>query len=193
MRLLSAMTHNFPFESLPLLIIYSYGILVPYLLQQVTIPLISVREANNADLIHSGCTFLLLLTHLHFAPVGSDRRHIPGNGCIVKALEYCSDRSSINVGKPSKNLADLIAQEHHLDPSRCLFVGDRLDTDIRFGNENGMKFYLAMTGVTTAKTLIVLGQGSEQEPLPDFILPHEGMLIQMSDVSEPLFSDASFS
>jgi ribonucleotide monophosphatase NagD (HAD superfamily) len=80
-----------------------------------------------------------------------------------------------------------------LDPSRCLFVGDRLDTDIRFGNENGMKFYLAMTGVTTAKTLIGLGQGSEQEPLPDFILPHEGMLIQMSDVSEPLFSDASFS
>jgi ribonucleotide monophosphatase NagD (HAD superfamily) len=97
------------------------------------------------------------------------------------------------VGKPSKTLADLIAQEHHLDPSRCLFVGDRLDTDIRFGNENGMKFYLAMTGVTTAKTLIGLGQGSEQEPLPDFILPHEGMLIQMSDVSEPLFSDASFS
>jgi ribonucleotide monophosphatase NagD (HAD superfamily) len=112
-----------------------------------------------------------------FISVGSDGRHIPGNGCAVKALEYCSRRESINVGKPSKTLADLIQKEHGLDPARCLFVGDRLDTDIRFGNENGMKSLLVMSGVTTAKTLIELGEGSEEEPLPHFILPHVGMLI----------------
>lgn len=109
--------------------------------------------------------------------VGNDGRHIPGNGAAVKALEYCSRRESINVGKPSNTLAKLIAKEHGLDPKRCLFVGDRLDTDIRFGNENGMKSLLVMTGVTTAKTLEGLGGGSDEEPLPHFILPHVGMLI----------------
>ena len=117
------------------------------------------------------------LSHLHASSVGSDGRHIPGNGCAVKALEYCSRRKSINVGKSSKTLADLIANEHNLDPSRCLFVGDRLDTDIRFGNENGMKSLLVMTGVTTADILEALGEGNEEEPLPNFVLPYVGMMI----------------
>jgi phosphoglycolate/pyridoxal phosphate phosphatase family enzyme len=112
-----------------------------------------------------------------FDLVGSDGRHIPGNGCTVKALEHCSRRSAVNVGKPSSTLADLIADEHGLDPSRSLFVGDRLDTDIRFGNENGMKSLLVMTGVTTAQTMVDLGEGTEEEPLPHFILPYVGMLI----------------
>lgn len=106
-----------------------------------------------------------------FDLVGSDRRHIAGNGCTVKALEYCSKRKAICVGKPSSTLADLIAAEHGLDPSRALFVGDRLDTDILFGNANGMKSLLVMTGVTSAQTMIDLKQGTSEEPLPTFISP----------------------
>lgn len=128
-----------------------------------------------------------------------DRRHIAGNGCTVVALEYSSKRKSINVGKPSKELFELIRRkdydrddndtiEHNDnrikekkscfdDPSRCLFVGDRLDTDIRFGNDNGMKSLLVMTGVTTAETMENLGNGTEEEPLPDFIVPYVGMLV----------------
>lgn len=127
-----------------------------------------------------------------------DRRHIAGNGCTVVALEYSSKKKSINVGKPSKELFELIRRkdydrddndtiEHNDnrikekkscfdDPSRCLFVGDRLDTDIRFGNDNGMKSLLVMTGVTTAETMENLGNGTEEEPLPDFIVPYVGML-----------------
>jgi len=89
-------------------------------------------------------------------------RHIVGNGATVVALEYSSKRKAINVGKPSQELFDLIRQTDEEsvvatgqkplfgDPSRCLFVGDRLDTDIRFGRDNGMKSLLVMTGVTNA-------------------------------------------
>ena len=124
-------------------------------------------------------------------------RHIPGNGCVVKALEHCSRRKAINVGKPSQYLAQLIfsgtddsstvsnnddsgskPRMMTLDPSRSLFVGDRLDTDIRFGNENGMKSLLVLTGVTTAKTMIDLGEGTEEEPLPHFIAPYIGLLVK---------------
>jgi len=112
-----------------------------------------------------------------FDLVGSDRRHIAGNGCTVKALEYCSKRKAICVGKPSSTLADLIAEEHGLDPSRSLFVGDRLDTDILFGNANGMKSLLVMTGVTSAQTMIDLNDGTDEEPLPMYIAPSVEVLM----------------
>mmetsp|Transcript_1767 Transcript_1767/g.3854 ORF Transcript_1767/g.3854 Transcript_1767/m.3854 type:complete len:453 (-) Transcript_1767:83-1441(-) len=121
-------------------------------------------------------------------------RHIVGNGATVVALEYSSKRTATNVGKPSKELFETIRhndsnsiinsnngknQKDNLfdDPSRCLFVGDRLDTDIRFGKDNGMKTLLVMTGVTTAEIMEKLASGTEEEPLPDFIAPYVGMLV----------------
>ncbi len=108
--------------------------------------------------------------------VGSDARHLPGNGALVKAIEHCSQRTAINVGKPSKILAELLFEEHGLDPSRTLFVGDRLDTDVRFGKEGGMKSALVMTGCTTAAKLTEIGVGTVEEPLPHIIFPHAGMM-----------------
>ncbi|KAG7347219.1 4-nitrophenylphosphatase [Nitzschia inconspicua] len=115
-----------------------------------------------------------------FDLVGADGRHIAGNGCTVVALEYATKRMAVNVGKPSPALVALIKTDHPgcmENPSRCLFVGDRLDTDIRFGKDNGMKTLLVMTGVTTSKMMEMLGEGTEEEPLPDFIVPFVGLLI----------------
>jgi phosphoglycolate phosphatase len=113
-----------------------------------------------------------------FDLVGTDCRHIPGNGATVVALEYASRKKATNVGKPSRTLFNLIQQEHRItDPSRCLFVGDRLDTDIRFGKETGMKSLLVLTGVTTADMMEALADGTTEEPLPDFIAPYVGLLV----------------
>ena len=112
-----------------------------------------------------------------FDLVGADARHLPGNGCIVKALEHGSRRTSINVGKPSPVLAQMIIKEHNLDPARTMFVGDRLDTDIKFGVDSGMISVLVMTGVTTAKKVMSLeGAGTLEEPLPQIIMPYMGLL-----------------
>ena len=112
-----------------------------------------------------------------FDLVGADSRHLPGNGSIVRALEHSSRRKAINVGKPSPILAQLICNEHNLNPSRTLFVGDRLDTDIKFGEDSGMISVLVMTGVTTADKIISLGdEGNAEEPIPQIIMPYMGML-----------------
>jgi phosphoglycolate/pyridoxal phosphate phosphatase family enzyme len=111
-----------------------------------------------------------------FDLVGADSRQIPGNGCVVRALEHSSKRKAINVGKPSKILVDLISSKHGLDPSRSIFLGDRLDTDIRFAVESGMHSALVLTGVTSAEKMIQLEGGTVEEPLPTFILPYVAFL-----------------
>jgi len=112
-----------------------------------------------------------------FDLVGADARHLPGNGCIVKALEHGSRRTAINVGKPSSVLAEMIINEYNLDPARTMFVGDRLDTDIKFGKDSGMISVLVMSGVTTAEKMISLGEsGTFEEPIPQIIMPFMGML-----------------
>jgi len=113
-----------------------------------------------------------------FDLVGGDGRHIPGNGCIVAALEYCSRRTALNTGKPSKDLLGVIQQEHNLDLSRTMFVGDRLDTDIKFGKDTGMISVLVMTGVTTADKLASVGEGNDEEPLPTIVVSHVGKLVR---------------
>ena len=125
-------------------------------------------------------------------------RHIPGNGCAVKALEYCSQRTAVDVGKPSRVLAEQIQTTHGLeDMSRCLFVGDRLDTDILFAKRTGMQSLLVMTGVTTAEQLVQLavdggggGAANDQNDnnenlLPTYILPYIGRLVPERSGSEP--------
>ena len=111
--------------------------------------------------------------------VGADARHLPGNGALVAAVEAASERTAIVTGKPSPILADLISEEHGLNPTRTLMVGDRLDTDIRFGLDGGMSSALVLTGCTTAEKIMQLGVTNESksnEPMPTVIFPHMGLM-----------------
>ena len=111
--------------------------------------------------------------------VGLDARWLPGNGSLVRAIEYSSRRKAINVGKPSNILSSLIQKEHNLDPSRTMFVGDRLDTDIKFANDGDMISALVLTGVTGTKKLRDVGvHGTADEPVPHVVFPHIGFMSQ---------------
>ena len=51
-------------------------------------------------------------------------------------------------GKPSQKMMDAIEGKFHFDRKKACMVGDRLDTDIRFGVEGGLGGTLAvLTGV----------------------------------------------
>lgn len=110
-----------------------------------------------------------------FDLVGADGRHIPGNGSLVAALECSSGRTAVNVGKPSQLLIDLLESVHGVHAqSGTMFVGDRLDTDIKFALDTDMHAALVMTGVTTASQLQELQGGTDEFPLPTLIVPHVG-------------------
>ena len=47
-----------------------------------------------------------------------------------------------------------LAPRYGIDKSRCCMVGDRLDTDVLFGVDNGLKSLLVLSGVTSEEKLL---------------------------------------
>ncbi len=80
---------------------------------------------------------------------------IPDCGAMIGALEgVTGQRIESITGKPSKWMCEyVVSQVLKLDPSQCYMVGDRLETDIRMGIENGLQSVLVLTGVTKKEML----------------------------------------
>ena len=80
---------------------------------------------------------------------------IPDCGAMIGALEgVTGERIESITGKPSKWMAEyVVSQVLKLDAADCYMVGDRLETDIRMGIENGLQSVLVLTGVTNKEML----------------------------------------
>jgi len=72
----------------------------------------------------------------------------PGAGSVLIPLVHMTGQKPLSLGKPSQAMMDAIEGKFHLDRSRTCMVGDRLDTDIKFGVEGKLGGTLAvLTGV----------------------------------------------
>eukprot|EP00128_Syssomonas_multiformis_P009961 Colp12_sorted_trinity150504_noHs@11160 len=78
---------------------------------------------------------------------------LPGTGSMVAALERASHRKARVLGKPHSTMLQCILDKYHLPKERTCMVGDRLDTDISFGHEGGLKTLCVLTGVTSRAEL----------------------------------------
>lgn len=100
-----------------------------------------------------GCEFIATnldrVTHL------TDAQSWAGNATMVGAMRGCTGLEPTVVGKPAPLMIDYIAGKYDiLDRSRICMVGDRLDTDIAFGLNNGLKTCLTLSGVTSEPELM---------------------------------------
>ena len=85
-----------------------------------------------------------------------------GNGSMVGAIKGCTGKEPILVGKPSPLMIDYIVDKYKCDRPKICMVGDRLDTDIVFGLDNGLQTVLTLSGVTTKDKL--MSDGNEIRP-----------------------------
>jgi len=102
---------------------------------------------------NTGCQFIATnldrVTHL------TDAQEWAGNGTMVGAIKGCTGMEPNVVGKPAPLMIDYIAEKYGIaDRSRICMVGDRLDTDIAFGRNNGLKTCLTLSGVTSEPELL---------------------------------------
>lgn len=83
----------------------------------------------------------------------ADGCFLPGAGVIVESIVTASQRKPYVCGKPGKAMMDAIVAGNKIDKSRSIMIGDRLDTDIKFGVGNDMASLLVLTGVTTENAM----------------------------------------
>ncbi|KAL2022322.1 hypothetical protein VTK56DRAFT_5720 [Thermocarpiscus australiensis] len=73
----------------------------------------------------------------------------PGAGSIGMPLVYATGQQPLALGKPSQAMMDAIEGKFQLDRDRTCMVGDRLNTDIKFGIEGKLGGTLAvLTGIS---------------------------------------------
>jgi phosphoglycolate/pyridoxal phosphate phosphatase family enzyme len=99
--------------------------------------------AREIDDCHFIATNRDAITHLN------NDQEFPGGGTMVAALATSIGREPEVAGKPSPLLVHAVRHSTGLDDSAAAcMVGDRLDTDIVFGNTTGMTTLLVLSGVT---------------------------------------------
>ncbi|KAL1871412.1 p-nitrophenyl phosphatase [Diaporthe australafricana] len=73
----------------------------------------------------------------------------PGAGSVLVPLSNMTRQQPLALGKPSQAMMDAVEGKFHLERARTCMIGDRLDTDIKFGIEGKLGGTLAvLTGVS---------------------------------------------
>mmetsp|Transcript_33378 Transcript_33378/g.87899 ORF Transcript_33378/g.87899 Transcript_33378/m.87899 type:complete len:354 (+) Transcript_33378:20-1081(+) len=111
---------------------------------------------------NEGCEFIA--TNLDAVTHLTDAQEWAGNGAMTGAIKGCTGREPTLVGKPSPLMIDYIVDKYGCERERICMVGDRLDTDILFGQNNGLISCLTLSGVTTEQKLL----SDENEIKPDY-------------------------
>jgi 4-nitrophenyl phosphatase/phosphoglycolate phosphatase len=117
-----------------------------------------INENDQCEFI---ATNLDAVTHL------TDAQEWAGNGAMAGAIKGCTGVEPTLVGKPSALIIDYIVQKYNCERARICMVGDRLDTDILFGQNNGLQTCLTLSGVTTEEKLL----SKENDIKPDYYVP----------------------
>ncbi|WP_420362919.1 HAD-IIA family hydrolase [Curtobacterium aetherium] len=93
-----------------------------------------------------------------------ERGIAPGNGTLVAAVHQAVGRMPVVAGKPERPIFD--AALARFGGERPLFIGDRLDTDIKGANDAGIPSVLVLTGIDQPKQVLAADQRSR----PTYVL-----------------------
>ncbi len=90
----------------------------------------------------------------------------PDVGAFIAFFKACTGRTpTVICGKPGEILVDEIERRTGMQRDTMCMVGDRLYTDIRFGNRNGIRTLLVLTGEAKTDDL------ESSTDKPDWVLP----------------------
>lgn len=101
----------------------------------------------------------------------------PGNGTLVSAVHTAVGQLPIVAGKPEPAIFRTALE--HFGSKKAIFIGDRIDTDIRGANSAEIDSVLVMTGISTRKEVL----GVKKEDRPVFII--ETMAELLAEYDQP--------
>ncbi|XP_022291086.2 glycerol-3-phosphate phosphatase-like [Crassostrea virginica] len=113
---------------------------------------------------------------------------VPGTGSIVASVKVAARKEPLVMGKPQTNMFKCLQEAHNLDPSRCMMVGDRCNTDISMATNCGMRSLLVLTGVSTLADVGAYkasGDPTQATYVPTYYAPRLGQLGKLLGLSIP--------
>ncbi len=102
-----------------------------------------------------------------------DDEVLPDCGSICALLTASSGVKPVFIGKPNRNMIDVISEKTGIPNERICAVGDRLYTDIAVAQNAGAVSVLVLSGETSSE------MASKAERQPDYILPSVKELIDI--------------
>lgn len=118
--------------------------------------------SEGAMLVRDGLPWVASNTDV---AVPTAKGHGPGNGVLVHAVSFFTDREPVVAGKPLVPLFD--ETRIRVGGERPLVVGDRLNTDIEGAGNAGLDSLLVLTGVTGLPELVA----ARPHERPSYISP----------------------
>jgi len=113
---------------------------------------------------------------------------VPGTGCFVISVETAARRKALVVGKPERVMFECMNSRHAIDATKTCMIGDRLGTDILFGNNCGLKTILVLTGISSLADVNSIKTSSNPDhknSIPDFYMPGiEALRLPLKSVSK---------
>ncbi|KOC65304.1 Phosphoglycolate phosphatase [Habropoda laboriosa] len=101
-----------------------------------------------------------------------------GPGPLINIITKYSGRAPTECAKPSEVLRDYILNECDVkDRKRCLFIGDTMNYDMKFGTMCGFRKLFVGTGVDNVEDA-----EQTEETRPDFYIPSLGLLHPIIDL-----------
>ena len=89
-----------------------------------------------------------------------------GGGGVATMLAYAAGVTPTFCGKPERVFFATLCRTLGVEPSRCVIVGDNLESDVAGGRRMGMATILPLTGITTRAHLATLDPAA----MPDRVI-----------------------
>lgn len=86
-----------------------------------------------------------------------DNKFIPDCGAIAHLIEDATGRSPLFLGKPNREMVDVVSQKWNVPIDKIAVVGDRLYTDIQVGVNAGATTICVLTGEATKEEIEITG------------------------------------
>ncbi|PAV64447.1 hypothetical protein WR25_07034 [Diploscapter pachys] len=102
---------------------------------------------------------------------------IPDAGPLVAAVKCATNRDPVTVGKPNTPAFDYIQRKWNVDPTRTIMIGDRTNTDVKFGRDHGLKTMLVLSGCHQTDDIVQNQIAGKHDMVPDFYAPCLGALL----------------
>lgn len=121
------------------------------------------RQRIALQLLRRGCGLVALCAdRVYPSPRGLEF----GSGSLAAMLSYAASVKPFFCGKPEKIFFLELCSRLRVQPSRCVLIGDNIESDVMGAKALGMSSILVLSGVTRRRDL----QRLEQHQQPDFII-----------------------